>query len=182
MAKKAFRGQYEDEDVLLVFRKHPVVMRKGLILFMFSILLGTVPSFIKPELSYFYAGIGGGIVLGFLVAFPSWVYWYFSVYIMTNKRFIQTTQKGFFHRKVVDLALNQIQMVNFEISGIQETLLGFGTIMVQTYVGDLVIHDVHKPAKVQHEILDILRERGIAIHSPDGPNNDTIQEISNNNL
>ncbi len=167
---KAFKGQYDNEELLYVFRKHPVVMRKGLIMFMLAILLGTIPSFIKPELSYFYAGIGGGVILGFIVAFPSWVYWYFSVYIVTNQRLIQMTQKGFFHKKVVDLALNQIQMVNFEISGIQETLLGFGTIMIQTYVGNLVIHNVHKPAHVQHELLAILRERGIAIHDEDSKN------------
>jgi hypothetical protein len=66
-----------------------------------------------------------------------------------------------FKRSVVDLALNQIQMVNYEINGFQETLLGFGTIMIQTFVGDLTIHDVHHPAKIQKELLGILRERGI---------------------
>lgn len=158
----SFRGQYEGEEVLFMFRKHPVVMRKGLILFMFAILLGTVPSFIKPEMSYFIGGLVGGFVLGILVMFPSWIYWYFSIYLVTDQRFIQITQKGFFHKKVIDLALDQIQMVNYEISGVQETLLGFGTITVQTYVGNLVIHDVHKPSHIQHELLGLLRERGIA--------------------
>jgi hypothetical protein len=32
---------------------------------------------------------------------------------------------------------------------------------MQTYVGDLVIHDVHHPAQIQKKILGILRERGI---------------------
>lgn len=168
--KKAFKGQYDNEEVLMVFRKHPVVMRKGLILFMVAILLGTLPSFIWPTLTVFYAGLAGGMLLGLLVMLPSWVYWYFSVYIVTNQRFIQITQKGFFHKKVVDLALNQIQMVNYEIAGMQETLLGFGTMSVQTQVGDLVIHNVHKPAEIQHELLGLLRERGIAAH------NDTVDE------
>ena len=164
MAKKSgtFRGQYDDEEVLFMFRKHPVVMRKGLILFMLAILLGTIPSFVKPEMSYFFGGLAGGFILGILVMLPSWVYWYFSVYIVTDQRFIQSTQKGFFNKKVIDLALNQIQMVNYEVAGVQETLLGFGTITVQTYVGNLVIHDVHKPAHIQHELLHILRSRGIA--------------------
>lgn len=162
MASKAFKGQYEDEEVLYVFRKHPVVMRRGLIYFMIAILLGTIPSFVKPEMSVFYAGLGGGLLLGMLLMFPSWIYWYFSVYIVTDKRFIQSTQKGFFNKKVIDLALSQIQMVNYEVKGIQETLLGFGTITVQTFVGNLVIKDVHKPPHVQHELLEILRSRGYA--------------------
>ena len=43
----------------------------------------------------------------------------------------------------------------------QETLLGFGTIIVQTFVGDLVIHDVHHPAKVQKKMVGVLRDLGI---------------------
>ena len=173
--KPPFKGQYDDEDVLMVFRKHPVVMRKGLIGFMFAILLGTIPSFIWVDFTVFYGGLAGGLLLGIIIMLPSWVYWYFSVYIVTNQRFIQITQKGFFHKKVVDLALNQIQMVNYEIAGMQETLLGFGTMSVQTQVGDLVIHNVHKPSEVQHELLQLLRERGIATHS-DEPNEPSIEQ------
>jgi phosphopantothenoylcysteine synthetase/decarboxylase len=61
---------------------------------------------------------------------------------------------------VVDLCLEQIQMINYQISGLQETLLGFGTIIVQTYVGDLIIRDVHHPARIQKKMVHILRELG----------------------
>lgn len=160
MAANSFKGQYDDEEVLLMFRKHPVVMRRGLIYFMLAILLGTVPSFIKPELSYFYAGIGGGVILGIIVMFPSWVYWYFSVNIMTDQRFIQIVQKGFFKKRYSDIALKQIQSVNYEVVGVQETLLGFGTIIIQTYLGDIVINDVHKPQETTKELSLILRDHG----------------------
>ncbi len=161
-----FKGQYDGEEVLYVFRKHPVVMRKGLILFMIALLLGTIPSYLPDAtLNHFYLGLGAGVVLGLLLWLPSWIYWYFSVYIVTDQRFIQVTQKGFFNKKVIDLALNQIQMVNYEVTGIQETLLGFGTLSVQTFAGNLTIHNVHKPGKVQHELLGLLRERGIATHT-----------------
>jgi len=159
--EKYFDDQFDDEEVLFVFRKHPVVMRKGLIFGMVAILLGTVPALIKPEMSYFFGGLLGGLILGILVFLPSWIAWYYSVFIVTDQRLIQITQKGLFHRTVVDLTLGQIQMVNYQIAGLQETLLGFGTIMMQTYVGDLVIHDVHHPAKIQKKILHILRDQGI---------------------
>ncbi len=169
MAKKAgkaekqkhFADQFEDEDVLFVFRKHPVVMRKGLILSMLGILAGTIPALIKPEIAIFFGGLAGGFILGILLFSPALIGWYFSVFIVTDQRLIQITQKGLFHRSVVDLNLSQIQMVNYEVGGLQATLLGFGTIMMQTYVGDLVIHDVHHPAKIQKKILTILRDKGI---------------------
>jgi hypothetical protein len=163
--QKAFADQFDDEDVLFVFRKHPVVMRKGLIFGMLAILLGTVPALIKPEMSYFFGGLAAGLILGLLIFFPAWIAWYYSIFIVTDQRLIQITQKGLFHRSVVDLGLQQIQMVNYQIAGLQETLLGFGTIMMQTYVGDLIIHDVHHPAKIQKKLLNVLREQGIAANN-----------------
>ena len=161
MADKYFEDQLDDEEVLFVFRKHPIVMRWGLILAMIGILLGMVPALIKPELSYFYGGLAGGIILGCLLFFPSWIGWYYSVYIVTDQRLIQKTQKGLFNSSVVDLSLDQIQMINYKISGFQETILGFGTIVVQTYMGELIIHNVHHPARTQRKLLSILKEEGI---------------------
>lgn len=163
---KYFADQLDNEELLLVFRKHPIVMRKGLVIAMVALLLGTVPSLIKPEYSYLFGGLAAGFILAALVFFPSWIGWYYSVFIVTDQRLIQITQKGFWSRSVVDIGLNQIQMVNYEIAGFQETLLGFGTILMQTFVGDLIIHDVSHPAKIQKELLGILREQGIIAVTP----------------
>jgi uncharacterized membrane protein YdbT with pleckstrin-like domain len=173
---KYFSDQFDDEEVLYVFRKHPVVMRTGLVLGMFGPLLGVIPAAVKPSLGFgwFFGGLALGILGGLLLFLPSWIAWFYSVFIVTDQRFIQITQRGLFHRSVVDIGLNQIQMVNYEIAGFQETLLGFGTIMMQTYMGDLVIHQVHKPAKIQKKMLHILRDQGIILttHPLQANNND----------
>ncbi|HUS25749.1 MAG TPA: PH domain-containing protein [Nevskiaceae bacterium] len=166
MSEKYFADQFDDEEVLFVFRKHPIVMRRGLVLGMLAILLGTVPSLFKPEYSVYFIGLLCGIGVGLLVFLPSWISWYFSVFIVTDKRLIQITQRGLFHRSVVDMGLNQIQMVNYEVAGLQATLLGFGTIMMQTFVGDLVIHEIHHPANIQKKLLEVLRERGVVATPP----------------
>jgi hypothetical protein len=158
---KYFEDQFDDEEVLFVFRKHPVVMRVGLILGMLGPLVGVLPSLKLLTVSSFFFGLAGGVLLGVVVFLPSWISWYFSVFILTDQRFIQITQKRLFHRAVADLALGQIQSVNYEVSGLQETLLGFGTIKMQTYVGDLTIHDVHHPAHIQKKIVGILRAEGV---------------------
>lgn len=162
-APKYFADQMPDEEVLYVFRKHPVVMRKGLIVGMLGPLLGVIPTAVKPSLGmgWFVGGFLGGLGLGVLLFAPGWIAWFYSIFIVTDQRLIQITQKGLFHRSVVDIGLNQIQMVNYEVAGLQETLLGFGTIMMQTYLGDLVIHNVHHPAKIQKKLLSILRDQGM---------------------
>jgi hypothetical protein len=175
-SQKYFADQFEDEEVLFVFRKHPIVMRKGLIIGMLAILLGTLPALLDPRYSVYFTGLAIGIAVGALIFFPFWITWHFSVFIVTDKRLIQITQKGFWHRSVVDMGLNQIQMVNYQVAGLQETLLGFGTIMMQTFVGDLVIHEIPHPAKIQKKLLEILREQGVAASPYSEPRELEIEE------
>ena len=161
--KKYFDDQFDDEEVLFVFRRHPVVMRRGLVFGLLGPLIGVLPAAIDPNLGFglFFGGLIAGFVLGLIILAPSWIGWHFSVFIVTDQRFIQITQKGLFHRAVADLSLHQIQSVNYEVAGLQETLLGFGTISMRTYVGDLTIHNVGHPAKIQKQIVSILRDKGI---------------------
>ena len=117
-------------------------------------------------MTFFYLSFVASIALSAVLFFPSWMSWYFSMFIMTNQRFIQITQKGFFHRNVSDVSLHLIQSINYEISGVEQTLLGYGTIIMQTYVGDVRMHHLHSPAKIQRHIVDIMRELDITL-SPD---------------
>ncbi len=166
---KYFEAQFDDEEVLFVFRRHPIVMRKGLIISMSSWLIGPLVilalTYIMPNnppsMTAYFLALFGSIGFGSLLILPSWISWYFSVFILTNQRFVQITQKGLFHTSFADISLPQIQQVNYEISGLQETLLGFGTITMQTYIGELIIHDVHHPAKIQRKIVGILRDQGV---------------------
>ena len=117
-----FKEQFDDEEVLLVFRKHPIVMRKGLIFGSFALLVPMLYTlaltFIYannpeklPSLNFFYGSLLVGVILAVLAFLPFWISWYYSVYIVTNQRLMQITQKGLFHRSMVALGLNQIQMV-----------------------------------------------------------------------
>jgi hypothetical protein len=176
---KYFKEQFDEEDVKLVFRKHPIVMRKGLIFGSIGILIGPLYTLVltytqkdnPPSIGFFFLSLLAGFVLGAIIMFPWWVRWYFSVYIMTTHRFIQQT-RSLMQINVVDISLEQIQMINYQISGLEQTMLGFGTITVQTYVGNLVIHDVHHPARVQKEMVHILRELGIHPSMRPGPSDD----------
>lgn len=176
MAQKYFADQFEDEEVLFVFRKHPIVMRKGLIFGLLAVLAGALVVFWQPTYTAFFLGVFGGMIMGAIIMLPAWITWYFSVFIVTDRRLIQVTQKGFFHKSVIDMGLNQIQMVNYQVAGPQETLLGFGTIMMQTFVGDLIIHEIPHPAKIQKKLLEILREQGVAASPYSEPQELEIEE------
>ena len=164
-----FEDQYDDEEVLYVFRKHPIVMRKGLIWGSLGLLAGPLYTLIltyvhpdnPPTLTFFYLSFVVSILISGALFFPAWMSWYFSIFVMTDQRFIQITQKGFFHRSVSDVPLTVIQSINYDISGAEQTLLGFGTIVMQTYIGESKLHYIHHPAKVQRKITEFLRQEGI---------------------
>lgn len=166
---KYFDEQFEDEEVHYVFRKHPIVMRKGLIFGSLGLLVGPLYTLFltytnstnPPTMTFFYLSFLVSVAVAAVLFFPYWMSWYFSVFVLTNQRFMQVTQKGFFNRSVADVPLNVIQSINYEISGVEQTLLGFGTIVMQTYIGDSKLHYIHHPAKVQRKITEFLREEGI---------------------
>ena len=179
---KHFKEQFDDEETLLVFRKHPIVMRKGLILGAFGTLIGPLYVLLltyvdksnPPTIALFFGSMIASFILALILMFPWWVRWYFSVYIMTNKRFIQQN-RSLLQVNVVDIGLDQIQMINYQITGLEETVLRFGTIVVQTYVGDLVIKQVHHPEKIQTKMVHILRDLGIH-HSARTPQHEESSE------
>ena len=75
--QKRFEDQFDDEEVLFVFRKHPIVMRKGLVLACLGPLLGVLPAAIRPTLGfgYFFGGLAAGFALGALMMLTELLRW-----------------------------------------------------------------------------------------------------------
>lgn len=153
-----FEGQYEDEDVKIVFHQHPIVMRKPLVFFLLILVITMLPFSFYPTQSWTWYLLGLGVLAGLFIFAYAWMSWYFSVYIVTDQRIIHIEQRGFFHRQVVELGLDKVQNVNYEIPGFTATLFKFGTIIVQTFVGDLVLDTIHHPEKVHRKISHIIRD------------------------
>ncbi len=158
--KHSFEGQHDDEKILEVFRRHPITMRRGLIGLLLLMLLGFIPVTIWPTNLDLLWLVLGGLILGSLYMFYEWISWYYSIYIITDQRFVQVGQKGLFNRTIVDLGLDKIQNVNSQIAGLQQTMLGFGTIIIQTFVGDLVLEKIHHPQEIQTRLIKVIKKHG----------------------
>jgi hypothetical protein len=83
-----------------------------------------------------------------------YVLWYFTVYIVTDQRIRQVTQRGLFGKDVIELRLSKIQNISYNIPGFSGEVFQFGTIVIQTFVGDLVIHQVEHPDKIYNKLQD----------------------------
>jgi hypothetical protein len=100
------------------------------------------------------------IVLVFGAWFYRWVGWYYTLYIVTDRRILEIKQKGFFDRKVSEWQLDGISNVNYHIGGFQAVIFGFGNITARTYIGDLEMKTIHKPAEVHAQLVDAVRQAG----------------------
>ncbi len=155
-----FPGQQEDEDILMIFRRHPIAMRKGFYMLLVPFALSALPVLIWPEnLAILWVPVIG-LSLGLLGFFYFWIGWYFSVFIVSTERLRQVAQKGLFNRSVIDLGLSKIQNMSVDVPGMSASLFGFGTIIIQTYVGDLVLDRLHHPEKIYNQLLEIINTYG----------------------
>ena len=147
-----FEGQRAGEEVLFVFRRHIIAMRKGFYLLLIPLVITAIPPLIwQTNLELFLLPVGG-LALGLLLFTYHLIMWYFTIYLVTNQRIRQVTQKGIFGKDVVELRLSKIQNISYNIPGFSGEILGYGTIVIQTFVGDLVIRNVEHPEKTYNKL------------------------------
>ncbi len=154
---KQFDGQRDDEEILFVFRRHIIALRKGFYGLLIPFALASIPSLIWPGYLELLGIALAGFVIGLLIFFYFWIGWYFSIFIVTNQRMRQVTQKSLFGTSVIDLSISKIQNVSYNIPGFSGEVFGFGTIVIQTYVGDLILDRIHHPSKIYNRLQDAVK-------------------------
>jgi hypothetical protein len=152
-----FEGQHENEEVILVFRRHIIAMRKGFYALLIPFLITSIPTLIWPDNLNFLFITMGGFALGLILFFYHWIGWYFTLFIVTNERLRQISQDGLFGKSVIDLGLSKIQNISYNVPGASGEMFGFGTIVVQTYVGDLILDRVPHPSKIYNQLQDAIK-------------------------
>ncbi len=174
--EKQFPGQHDGEAVAFIFRQHPLVMRKALVVGLLLITVGVLPLdfpqvYSSDMLAGFFTKVAFIIPAIVFVAWAyRWVGWYYTVYIVTDRRILEIKQKGLFDRKVDEWQLEGINNLNYHIGGFQAVLFGFGDITARTYIGDLEMKTIHKPAEIHEKLMRAVRKAGGASGSTQQPN------------
>jgi len=164
-SNNSFSGEEEDEKVILLLRRHPFVI---LIRFIFSAFLVSVPvvfwiifaQFLLLhkifDLFLFLSSVW--YIFVWADIFYSLTMYTLDVWIVTNKRIIDSTQHGFFNRTVSELHLNRIQDISVKTEGIIQTFLHFGNLQIQTAGTEerFNFSQVPEPMKVKDEIMKLI--------------------------
>lgn len=153
-----FEGLHNSEKVLLVFRRHIIAMRKGFYSLLIPMTIGALPFLIwQTNLDLLWIFVGG-FALGLILFVYHFLMWFYTVYVVTNERIRQITQRGFFGRDVVEISLDKVQSISYNIPGFSGEVFKFGTIIMRTYVGDLVIRLVEHPSEIYNKLQDAVHE------------------------
>lgn len=170
-----FEGQRPGEDVLFIFRRHIIAMRKGFYSLLIPFAVSAIPPLVwQDRLELFLLPLGG-LALGILLFSYHFIMWYFTVYIITSERLRQVTQRGLFGKDVVELRLSKIQNISYNIPGLSGELFRFGTIVIQTFVGDLVINNVEKPDEIFNKLQDAVHAASGELTSGQNNEEDTLK-------
>lgn len=163
----------KNEKIILEIRKHWVILVLELMVLLvmavIPLLLLISSNFI--ELNFiFQANNYTGTILVFIFlyctwllglwifSFIAWTNYYFDAWFLTTDRLIDVEQHSLFTREISTLKIDRIQDVTFNVGGLFETLLGIGSITVQTAGSDkfFTIKGIKDPEKVNQEILKSL--------------------------
>lgn len=137
------------------------------------ILLAIVPGFfivnavLRDALFFYFLWL----LLLWVGIFIVWTEYYLDVWVITNNRLIDIDQKALFVRQVSTLYLEKIEDITITSDGFLESMLGFGTILVQTAgeKEEFVMHGVSDPDGVKEVLFRyhhaIMREPFVNNHN-----------------
>ncbi len=153
-----FEGQRDDEVVLFVFRRSLVSVKRSFLIFLLISLISIMPIFVwRPEGFVLYLALGGSLI-GLFILVYNLIRWYFSIYIVTNHRIRQVSQRGIFSFDVVEFDLEDIQNISYKVPGFFAGVLRFGTLIIQAEPGDMVIYRANNPSWVYNKLQDVIRD------------------------
>lgn len=162
-----FETQDDDEEILLVLRRHLATNVPWIVLtflgflaplvfypIFFNLLFPSVPAAYKVIiLAVWYLGMG-------TFAFTDFIIWYFNVHIITNKRVVDIDFTSLTVKQLTSAELEQIQDVSYRQVGVIRSVFNYGDVHIQTAASqqDIVFEGVPKPVSVVNTLEELVED------------------------
>ena len=108
-----------------------------------------------------------GLAVVAIIVFYAWLRWYYSVYIVTNYRIRQQLQRGLFRKTAIDVYLDKVENISYNIRGIRGSLMGYGTIVLYTSAGDMVMPRIAHCEDIYGRLTTAVRAAGGSLEQDD---------------
>lgn len=134
LPEKRFVNEQQDEEVALLLRAHPITNIGWMMLVVIMLIVPEI--FVSIGM---FAGVPGKLVfigrlawylvtLGF--AFEKFLYWFYSVVVITNERIIDIDFINLLQRDVSYVALNHVEEPSMVAGGLFRTIFQYGDVNV----------------------------------------------------
>jgi uncharacterized membrane protein YdbT with pleckstrin-like domain len=174
-----FPGQHKGEEVKIVFRRAIFFL---IVPYLFNLILLVVTFILSYNLpnsltilqdpfigAVFDFIITLIIIFIFYTSFVTWTHYYLDAYIVTNQRVLTIDQIDFFHRKVSEADIGNVQDIEVVVKGFFSNTLNFGDVRIQTAGADqktLFFDNIPYPYKAKDIILQFAEEnRKVELHN-----------------
>ena len=167
----SFETKDEEEQVILVLRKHlvtnsPWIILTSIMAFIPIILLvfNLFPQNIELKYQLLLTIMGELAVFGY--ALEKFLIWFFNVYIITNERVIDIDFHNLLLRQISDTDLDKIQDVTITGAGVFAAFFHFGDINIQTAAETQVFEfkSVPQPETVSRIIRELIEYNELYRH------------------
>lgn len=151
----------ENEELVRLIRRHPVVYFKPAFLALILLLL----PFFLMFLLFQWETLGliifcFLIIMGLLAWIRLIVVYSYNVFIITNQRIVLYSQPGVFERKVSEVTYDKIQDIAYHYKGFWQMLFKYGTLRIQIKNSESVLYvkKIARPGKIQQLIIQIQKD------------------------
>lgn len=163
---KYFEAQRENEEILIIARRHWIVYVPSLVVGFLILVSGLIllANLSRVEVldNYVLQAVATVILslaclFSLLFVYISWLVNYLNFQIVTNEHIVDINQQALFHRKISELCLDEIQDVSASQKGILQSLLTYGDVKIQT-AGELpnfLFEKVNNPYQISKKIMEI---------------------------
>jgi membrane protein YdbS with pleckstrin-like domain len=160
-----FDRKEQDEEVLMISRKHWIAYIGHILLALFipivSIVLLVISSstqglYGKPTV---YLGLFiASLVIGINVIITAIIQWYYNISIITDKRILSLKVTSIFHHSYTEILWKKIQDVSHDSIGPLSSIFDIGNVYIDTAGEgvDLTLRFVPKPRDVQEVINNLV--------------------------
>lgn len=167
--EKIFESQENGEHVYFLLRRHPITNLGWLIV---SVLMAIFPIIAVyfldttfPTLERFVSMKSQTILiilwytLTLFFTFESFLKWYFNVYILTDKRVIDVDFSGFWHKRISEASLDNVEDASYETNKFLHIVFDYGDIFMQTAAErrEFEFHAIPKPSIVHDKLTDLVQ-------------------------
>jgi len=131
-----FDTRDDNEEIILVLRRHWFTNLRwilvALAMIIFPVFFGVIPLLDFFTLRYQFVFILFWYLITFAVAFENFLSWYFNVFIITEERVIDIDFYNLLSKKFSEAKISMIQDVTATQKGVSQTILNYGTVLIQT--------------------------------------------------